>query len=577
MTDKQLFDELVKRNILDKEEANKVLRGVEASGRSAEEILYDDHMADEEEVIKVKGELLGVPYRLVDSESISDELMEIIPYETSRTYRVVPIEKKGDMLVVGMLNPDDEQAQNAIKFIAKQKRLSLGIYLIVPSLLKMVWRRYMPYESEIQSAVKEVSGMGEKERVVGLEETVRAAEEAPIIKIVASTLKHAVDVLASDIHIEPQRSRLRVRLRIDGDLHETASLPVGLSQPIISRVKVLARLRLDETRRPQDGRFSTTVFGRGIDFRVATFPTQTGEKVAIRVLDSTTGMKSLEELGLKDYNFKILEEGIEAPYGMILITGPTGSGKTTTLYSVMNRLNSEEVNVLSLEDPVEYFIDGVNQSQVLPEIDYNFASGLRQILRQDPDIIMVGEIRDSETASLAVNAALTGHLMLSTLHTNNSVGVIPRLIDLGVPSFLLPSALNIMVAQRLVSKLCPDCKKERVPRGKVRDIIEREINDLRDDVKRKVAAKFSGSYKVFDPEPKKNCEVCGGKGTVGRIALFEIFRMTKELGDIITAGFTENKLQEEAARQGLVTLRQDGVIKALEGEVLIEEVLRETE
>ena len=577
MNDQQLFDELVAQGVIEKDIAEKLLKGAQASGKSAEEILYEERAADEEAVVKVKSGLLNVPYRPVDPNAIPDEIVSLVPYETSRTYKVIPIEKKDSMLVVGMLDPQDVQAQNALKFIAKQARLSLGVYLTTPSVLRAIWRRYMPYASEIQAAVKELGTTREEEAIVGLEEGGQTSQDAPVIKIVASTLRQAVDILASDIHIEPQRKRLRIRFRVDGDLHEVASLPVGLSHPIVSRVKVLARLRLDETRVPQDGRFRTIVFGRDIDFRVSTFPTPSGEKVAIRVLDPTAGMKSLEELGLRRYSFTALQEGFSAPYGMVLITGPTGSGKTTTLYAIMNKLNVDGVNVVSLEDPIEYFIEGVNQSQVMPEIDYSFSSGLRQILRQDPDIIMVGEIRDNETASLAVNAALTGHLMLSTLHTNNAIGVIPRLIDLGVPSFLLPSALNVMVAQRLVLKLCPKCRKKEKAPPEIQEIIQKELQELSDTAKKEVLTKFSPPYEIYRPKPQEECGECKGKGTMGRVALFETFKMTKELGDIISRGFTESALYEEAKRQEMITLRQDGVIKALKGEVLLEEVLRETE
>jgi type II secretory ATPase GspE/PulE/Tfp pilus assembly ATPase PilB-like protein len=480
------------------------------------------------------------------------------------------------MLVVGMLRPDNSAAEEALRFIAKRERVSLGVFIVTPSDMAAVWRRYTPYRSEIESAVKELGRqMDEDEKIVSLEEGARTAEEAPIIKIVASTLRRAVEAGASDVHIEPQRSRLRIRFRVDGKLEEVAALPLALAQPVVSRVKVLSRLRIDETRIPQDGRFRTIVFGRDIDYRVSTFPTPSGEKAAIRVLDPTTGLRGLKEIGMHDYNFKILNEVISGPYGMVLISGPTGSGKTTTLYAMMQKINSSNVNIVSLEDPVEYFMDGINQSQVKPEIGYTFASGLRQILRQDPDVIMVGEIRDSETAGLAINSALTGHMMLSTLHTNNAVGVIPRLVDLGVPGFLLSSALRLMVAQRLVSRLCPKCKeKAQAPKEAV-NIITESLNKLPAGFKKN--ANLKPPYEVYHPNPKGACEVCKGKGFSGRVAIFEIFRMTRDLGNLVNAGFTEGKLWEEATRQGMVTLRQDGVLKALAGEVLLEEVLRETE
>jgi len=573
MNDKQLFDELVKSKIVSKEIAERILENARLSGKPAEDFLYEERVAGQEEVAKVKSKLTGVPYKAVDPEQIPEEVLKLIPYETSRTYKVVPIEKEGDMLVVGMLNPEDANAKNALTFIAKRERVSLGVYIVTPSVLRGAWRRYMPYESEIEAAVAEMGEVEEQGTVVGLEEGIQSAQDAPVIKIVASTLRQAVDVSASDIHIEPQRTRLRIRFRVDGELHEVASLPVGLSYPVVSRVKVLSRMRLDETRKPQDGRFRTIIFGRDIDFRVATFPTPSGEKVAVRVLDPTTGLKSVEELGMNDYHSGLLKEAIEAPYGMILITGPTGSGKTTTLYASMRRINSDEVNIVSLEDPVEYFMEGVNQSQVMPAIGYTFASGLRQILRQDPDVIMVGEIRDSETAGLAVNAALTGHLMLSTLHTNNAIGVIPRLVDLGVPPFLLPPSLNLMVSQRLVSRLCNECKVEKEVPKEVEEVVDKAL----EGVPGKFSGKFSKPYKVYVPEPKEDCSVCKGKGTAGRVALFEMFKMTRELGSVIAGGFTENDLIAEAVRQNMMNLRQDGIIKALEGKVMLEEVLRETE
>ncbi len=576
MTDQALFKELVTRNILNESLAEKTLKDASFLNRSAEELLYERRLVDEIEVAKVKSELLGAPYKKIDAQAVPEEVLNLIPYETSKTYRVVPLERQKNLLVVGMLRPDDTRAQEALRFIGKRENLSLGVFIVTPSDLASLWRRYTPYRSEIESAVKELGGKAEEEeRIISLEEGARTAEEAPIIKIVASTLRRAVEIGASDVHIEPQRSRLRIRFRIDGKLEEVASLPLSLSQPIISRVKVLSRLRLDETRIPQDGRFRTLVFGRDIDYRVSTFPTPSGEKVAIRVLDPTTGLRGLKEIGLSDYNLKIVNNALSGPYGMNLITGPTGSGKTTTLYAIMQKINSDDINIVSLEDPVEYFMDGINQSQVKPEIGYTFASGLRQILRQDPDVIMVGEIRDRETADLAVNAALTGHMMLSTLHTNNAVGVIPRLVDLGVPAFLLSSALRLMIAQRLVARLCPKCKEKTTAPKEGEVVINKNLELLPAELKKDL--KFKPPYQIYHPNPKATCENCKGKGFLGRVAIFEIFRMTRELGELINVGFTEGKLWDEAKRQGMVTLRQDGILKALEGEVLLEEVLRETE
>ncbi len=575
MTDQELVQALVSKGVLRDAEKAELEKTTRFGGTSLEDALYARRSVSEEEVAAVKSELLGVPYRAVDVAAIPDDLFKAIPRETSLTYRVMPVGREKNMLVVGMLRPDDPRAQEALRFIAKREGVSLGVYLITPSTLNAAWRRYAPYRTEVESAVKEISrgASADTEDRVLLEEAT-AGEDAPIIKIVASTLRHAVEGGASDIHIEPQRTRVRIRMRIDGRLEEVSSLPPSLAQPVVSRVKVLARLKLDETRIPQDGRFRTLIGGRDIDYRVSTFPTPAGEKVAIRVLDPATGMKGLDQIGLEPYHLSAVERAMERPFGMILISGPTGSGKTTTLYGMMQRLNKETVNMVSLEDPVEYFVEGMNQSQVHPEIGYTFASGLRQILRQDPDVIMVGEIRDTETANLAVNAALTGHVMLSTIHTNNAIGVIPRLIDLEVPPFLLSSSLNLMMAQRLILRLCPECKKETKAPKEVADLIDETLAALPPAVK--TSAKMKTPYTIWTAAPRENCPVCRGKGTAGRVALFELFSMTREVSDLVTKSFTEGALVDEAKRQGMVTLRQDGVLKALKGLVSMEEVMRET-
>ncbi|MDP3975146.1 MAG: GspE/PulE family protein [Candidatus Jorgensenbacteria bacterium] len=574
MTDQELAQALVTKGILRDTERVELEKATRFGGTSFEDALSARRTVSEEQIAEVKAELLGVPFKAVDVSAIPEALFQVISHETSLTYRVMPIAREKGMLVVGMLRPDDVRAQEALRFIAKREGVSLGVYLVTPNVLAAAWRRYAPYRTEVESAVKEIGRTASEGEDRVLLEEATAGEDAPIIKIVASTLRHAVEGGASDIHIEPQRTRVRIRMRVDGRLEEVSSLPPSLAQPIVSRVKVLARLKLDENRIPQDGRFRTLIQGRDIDYRVSTFPTPSGEKVAIRVLDPTTGMKGLGEIGLEPYHLPIVERAMERPFGMILISGPTGSGKTTTLYGMMQRLNRETVNMVSLEDPVEYFVEGMNQSQVHPEIGYTFASGLRQILRQDPDIIMVGEIRDSETANLAVNAALTGHVMLSTIHTNNSIGVIPRLIDLAVPPFLLSSSLNLMMAQRLVLRLCSECKKETKAPKEVEKMIDDALAGLPAAVK--AGAKIKMPYAVWTAEPKESCPVCKGKGTAGRVALFELFQMTREVGDLITGPFTEGKLADEAVRQGMVTLRQDGVLKALKGLVSMEEVLRET-
>jgi len=574
MDNKILLQELTKDGLLTEESAKKILQEASLARKNAEELIYERRLIDEEALATVKSRLLRVPYKKIKSDEITDELLKIIPEETVRNYKTIPLSKSDDILVVGMLYPDDPKAQEVLKFIAKQLQTSLGVYLITHSNWETVLRRYSPYRSEVEAAVKSLDIQpGRNARTIQLDEEVAVSEEAPIIRIVASTLKEAVWQKASDIHIEPQRDRLRIRFRLDGVLQEVSSLPIELHQPIISRVKVLSSLKIDETRIPQDGRFRTVLFGRDIDYRVATFPTPAGEKAAIRVLDPTVGLKGLEELGLISKNYQIVKDGIIKPYGMVLITGPTGSGKTTTLYAMLQLLNKENVNIVSLEDPVEYFIDGLNQSQVRPEIGYDFASGLRQILRQDPDVIMIGEVRDNETAGLAIHAALTGHIVLSTLHTNNSLGVIPRLIDMKVEPFLLPASLNLMLAQRLLPRLCQKCKKaEKIP-DKIQEIISKELEKIPKEVITGYKLPSDNNYQIYH---SPGCPACKKRGVNGRIALFEILQMTQELEEIVSSGPTEHHLLEEARHQGMISLRQDGILKALKGLVSIEEVLRET-
>lgn len=577
MDGKLFISQLVQGNLLDKDVGNKLLQEASLSRRLVEDLIYERRLVPEMELLKTKSQLIKVPYKAIAPEEIPDNLLALIPEETVRNYHVVPLEKTDDLLIVGMVHPDDQRAQEALKFIAKQLKVNAGVYLVSPSVWETVLRRYSPYRSEVDAAVKSLVSFGGKklaygQKVVQIEAGITGGEEAPIIRLVASTFKEAVWQKASDIHFEPQRNRMRVRFRIDGELIEVASLPIELHQPVVSRIKVLSNLKIDETRISQDGRFRTVLLGRDIDFRVSTFPTPVGEKIALRVLDPTVGLKGLEELGLLGGNLQIVKNAVARPYGMVLITGPTGSGKTTTLYALMQTLNRDTVNIVSLEDPVEYYMDGLNQSQVHPEIGYDFASGLRQILRQDPDIIMVGEIRDNETAGLAVHAALTGHVVLSTLHTNNAVGVIPRLVDMKVDSFLIPAALNLMVAQRLIPRLCRNCLQEKELSDEVKKELDRQLKDMEESVKKE--AGISSSYTSYE---SKGCEVCKGKGVSGRVALFEIFQMTRQLEEIIGGNHTEADIITEAKRQKMITLRQDGILKAFKGMVSLEVVLRETE
>jgi len=538
--------------------------------------LLERRIVEEKFLFSLKSQNLKIPLKEeILPEEIPLKVLEQIPEESARYYKMIPLAKKDRLLEIGMVYPEDLRAQEALKFLARQGKFSYKVFLITPSVFNRCLKQYRTLREEVRRALEELEVELKAEKIerrpLRAAEFERLAEEAPIIKVVAVMLRHAVEGKASDIHIEPTREKLRVRFRMNGILHSSLLLPKKIHPAVVARIKILANLKIDETRIPQDGRFSTKIDDRDIDFRVSTFPTALGEKVAIRVLDPREGLKKFEELGLWGRNFEVLKKAIERPYGLILATGPTGCGKTTTLYAILNLLNKEGVNIMTLEDPVEYFIEGINQSQIRPEIDYDFAKGLRHILRQDPDIIMVGEIRDQETAALAIHATLTGHLVLSTLHTTNAIGVIPRLIDLGVERFLLPPALSIALAQRLVRKLCR-CKKKVKPTGASKDLILKEIENLPLKIKKEI--KIPKPLYLFEPQ---GCRLCNQKGFVGRTALFEVLEMTDSLARIIVEDLSEPNLWKEAKNQGMITMLQDGILKVLKGETWLEEVLRVAE
>lgn len=579
---KELLDILVEQGVLDKRDADVIAKESRARGKRVVDVLYERGV-DERKVAEALSLRWDLPVKFFNKEDeVSREVLLLIPEDSARHYGLLSFAKDGEMLHVGVTKPDDARAQEALKFLAQKLGFSISLYVIVPSDAARYHRAYRTFADEMRivleslqhqySAREKPAGESDSLGIVSLEKASEAMrEEAPVIKIVALLLKQAVHQRASDVHIEPEKHKLKIRYRIDGVLRVAIYLPSEIHPAILSRVKIMAELKIDETRVPQDGRFRTLIEGREIDFRVATFPTSSGEKVAIRVLDPATGLKGLRELGFVPYNENLLLGGSEKPFGMILATGPTGSGKTTTLYALLQLLNREDVNIVTLEDPVEYFVGGINQSMVMPEIGYSFASGLRQILRQDPDIIMVGEIRDHETAELATHAALTGHLVLSTLHTNNAIGVVPRLVDLGVQPFLLPSTLNLMMAQRLISRLCPDCKKATIAEGEEERLIDDVIATMSDEIRQTLPQQKP--YTIYEAV---GCETCQKKGMLGRVGLHEILRMTPELERIILTDISETKLWEEARRQGMMTMRHEGILKVLEGTVALQEVLQET-
>ncbi len=570
-----LISQLKEKGIIDKSRATSLEYEIKTSGKKEEEIILEKEIVSEDFLFSLKSKNLNIPLKTVSPDDVSLKILETIPEESAKYYQMMPVGREDDKLEIGMVYPENLKAREALDFLARQNKIKYKIYLITISNFEQLLRKYRNLKKEVSKALEELEEeikTEKKTKKEKAEEVQRIVEEAPISKVVAVILRHAVDGKASDIHIEPGREKIRVRFRLDGILHSSLFLPMRILPAVAARIKILSSLKIDESRVPQDGRFSTMFEERPVDFRVSTFPTTLGEKVVIRILDPSQRKIELEELGVRGRNLEVMEKVLKKTYGMILATGPTGSGKTTTLYSAMSKLNREEVNLMTLEDPVEYFMEGVNQSQVKPDIGYDFANGLRHMLRQDPDILMVGEIRDEETASLAIHSSLTGHLVLSTLHTNDAIGVIPRLIDMGVQSFLIPPTLSLALGQRLVRQLCPHCKKEVTPTGKVKKEIMKEIENLPPKIKEKV--NIPKDFKIYKPV---GCKRCNKTGYVGRMGIFEVLEMTDQLADIISEGPTEVKIREEAKRQGMVTMKQDGILKVLDGTTSFEEVARVAE
>lgn len=581
--EKTIFDIIQSKGLLKRSEIDFILKEAEEKNIDSEELLIAKYKFSAVELAKARSELSGFPLKVIKAE-VPFDVLQLIPEEAVRRYRFIPISKTENILEIGMIDPNDVKAREALKFVTLRSNLTTKIFVITRSDYEDVLRQYRGLKGEAKEALKEFAKEVEEEtrglaKPVLVEDLEKMAAEAPITKMVSVILKHAVEGSASDIHIEPTEKQLRVRFRVDGILYTSLLLPSDTHSAVVTRIKILSNLQIDENRKPQDGRFHTVVDGKDIDFRIATFPTSFGEKVTMRILDPAIGLKSFADLGLVGHNADVLLEALRKPFGLILLTGPTGSGKSTTLYSILQLLNKEEINIVSLEDPIEYFLSGINQSQIRPEIGYDFATGLRHILRGDPDVIMVGEIRDKETAALAVHAALTGHLVLSTLHTNDALGVIPRLIDLGVDPFLIPSTLSVAMAQRLVRKLCPDSREAvSIPAEKAL-ILEKAVatlsKELKDGVKLK---KVEGSLteragKMYRPLISPICP----KGTRGRLGVFEVLKMTSELEEIVLTEPSEARLGEEAKRQGMVSMFTDGVLKVLDGVISLEELQQTVE
>jgi type IV pilus assembly protein PilB len=572
-----LLEALANKRLIAEKDILLLQKEIEQSGQTLEEVLTR-HGVSAQDIFQTKSEMLAVPTRSLAGEEIPFSVLEYIPEESAIHYKFVPLGVRDGLLEVGLIDPENIEARDALNFISSKISLPYKIYLITQEDFDKVISAYKGLSAEVTNALSELETELKHEKVAASPSAeegekpnpekekldTKIVEDAPVTKIVATVLRYATEGNASDIHIEHMRETIRVRFRVDGVLNTSLVLPAKVHSALTARIKILSNMRLDEKRKPQDGRFSAKIDGRKIDFRVSTLPTYYGEKIVMRILDQEKGVKKLDEMGMIPRNLELVKKAIKRPYGLILISGPTGSGKSTTLYSMLNMVDREQKNVLSLEDPIEYNIEGINQSQVRPEIGYTFANGLRTTLRQDPNIIMVGEIRDKETAQLAVQAALTGHLVLSTIHTNSSVGVIPRLIDMGVDPYLIAPTLVLAMAQRLAGTLCPGGGKDIPFDGSLRLMAEKQFADLPDEFKKDVI--FPNTVKETAPTPE--CPT----GVRGRAAVFEMFEMDKDIEQIILKNPTEYEITKVVRKKGMMTMKEDAMLKAFKGQIAFEEV-----
>lgn len=551
------IDILLTKGLITQGQITTAKEDMKKTGLSLEKTLEKLGYITEEDIVNTIAESMRVLYIDLKDYLIDTEMIKLIPEDLARKYKVIPLFKIGDTLTVAMVNPRDIVALDEIRMRSK-------IPLIEPVLTT---------EKALQNAIDQYYGVtGSLDEVIKTIDKIKipvmtqegqfktlakAAEEPPVVKLVNLIFMQAIKDKASDIHIEPEEDKLRIRFRIDGILHEVSTPPKNLQSVIASRIKILSNMDIAETRKPQDGRIQLKMENKSLDLRVSTFPTVHGENIVLRLLDKSSVILGLAELGFADKDLKDFEKLIRSPYGIILVTGPTGSGKTTTLYSALSTINSMEKNIITVEDPVEYELPLIRQTQVNPKAGLTFATGLRSILRQDPDIVMVGEIRDKETVDIAIQASLTGHLVFSTLHTNDASSALTRLIDMGVEPFLISSSVIGILAQRLVRVICPDCREKYTPASEV-------LKDL--GVKESISF-----YKG------KGCKACKNTGYAGRIGIFEFLRISEEIKKLIVNKASADEIKKRALQEGMRTLRDDGVGKIKRGITTVEEILRVTE
>jgi type IV pilus assembly protein PilB len=575
-SDKQLLDYLSENGLLKEKQVSEVSKMIDGNvNKNIREVLVKGGFVDGETLAQHEATRYGLPYVNLIKIVVPKGYFEEFPYNLAKNHFAIMFEKNDDKIKVALSNIDDYDAREAIDFWATSKNFHVEYSLCSFLSWDILIKNYDAFTKEFGEVVSEA----EDEKTESIEDDVstenieEVIKSAPVAKIVAMVVKHAIESKASDIHIEPFQNVSRVRYRVDGVLHSVLTLPSTIHEAIISRIKVLSSLKIDETRVPQDGRFRFSSSKIDYDVRVSVMPLAGKEKATLRILDTSGKALTLEDLGFNQEIVEEVETALKQTFGMILVTGPTGSGKSTTLFSLLSKINQEGVNICTLEDPIEYYMPGVNQAQVRPEVKFTFASGLRSLLRQDPDVIMVGEIRDNETAEMAVHAALTGHLLFSTLHTNDSIGTIPRLIDMKVEPFLLASTINLIIAQRLARRVCSKCREKFEFPHDVSEQIKKELTKVDPTKLKKFLPDIDLKSKIFGYKGA-GCPQCKETGYTGRIVLSEALPISESLKVIIADNYKMDKVSEQIDKMNMITLLQDGIIKALQGQTTLEEVFR---
>ncbi len=571
LNNEQLKSVLLKQKVLDKSSLDEAVKKSKEEGKDLSEYLLHNNIVSEDVIYETTAKHLNIPFIDLKDQIIRKDILNLIPEPIVQVHNLFAFDITENEIKIACLDPEDIQT---FEFIEKKTGLKLLIHVTNPESVKSALKQY---HKGLKAEFKDIKGEEESPDSPDLK---KLAEDLPVVRIIDTILEYAIFENASDIHIEPSEKDTIIRYRIDGILRDVMTLPKNVQSGVIARIKILSNLKIDEHRLPQDGRFKIKIENQKVSFRVSIIPVFDGEKVVLRLLRESAQVLTLEQLGFLKKPLILVRENIKKPHGILLVTGPTGSGKTTTLYSILNLLNSPKVNISTIEDPIEYRMPRINQSQVNPKIGFSFATGLRSLLRQDPNIIMVGEIRDQETAEIAVHSAMTGHLVLTTLHTNDAATSLPRLVKMGIPSFLIASTTNIIIAQRLVRKICLGCIESYILTKKNIEELQKQFNFLEvlKVLEREgaiISANQSNESLLF--YRGKGCKKCNGEGYKGRIGIYEILNNTEEITKLILEGAPSGEIEKKAIQQGMITVLQDGFFKAKTGITTIEEVLRVTQ